>query len=380
MEFTLHHRSEVLLQFIPPNVWLICLRSISVPSRYSQPMDTKIVKRHIECLGWVILSPVRWLFEKVLEKKRLVVLYRVWGTGLGDTLAMTTILNVLHHEKDVRGIIFSKFPVLFEKNPQVALNLDYNRMPKLSRSILKKVFKYLRGKSVVCVGREEWVLGTLPWQKNPEDRKGRRKFYLGGLLPDIPGSLSHLETALPFIVFGEEELRQYEKRFKFLPDEFGVVKASVGATRSGGMLLKNWSIERMQTVVLSRNASPFPWVQLGDKTEPALNGVVNLLGNTSLRETFYIISRTKVVLTIEGFISHVAAALKRPLVIIFSGYHDPNVFHYGSAHKVTSIPMPKCAPCNNVVCTTPGKPCTNNISAQQVIQAVNLALATPNDG
>lgn len=292
---------------------------------------------------------------------------------------MTTILNVLHHEKDVRGIIFSKFPALFENNPQVALNLDYNRMSKLLRSILKKAFKYLRGKCVICVGREEWVLGTLPWQKNPEDRRDRRKFYLGGLLPDIPGSLSHLEAALPFIVFSEEELRRYKERFKFLPDEFGAVKATVGAARSRGMLLKNWSIEGMQAVVLSRDASPFPWVQLGDKTEPALNGVINLLGNTSLRETFYIISRAKVVLTIEGFISHVAAALKRPLVIIFSGYHDPSIFYYGSAHIVTSIPVPKCAPCDSVVCTTLGKPCTNNISAQQVIQAVSLDLTRSDD-
>ena len=280
-------------------------------------MDTKIVKRHIECFGWILLSPVRWLVEKILEKKHLIILYRVWGTGLGDTLAMTTILDVLHQKRNVGGIIFSKFPELFENNPQVALNLDYNRMPKLLRSLLKKVFKYLRGKSVTCVGREEWVLGTMPWQKNPESRQDRRKFYLGVLLPDIPGNLGHLETALPVIVFGEDELRQYEERFKFLPDEFGVVKATVGATRRGGMLLKNWSVEGMQAVVLNRHASPFPWVQVGDKTEPALDGAINLLGNTSLRETFYIISRAKVVLTVEGFISHVAAALKRPLVIIF---------------------------------------------------------------
>lgn len=337
-------------------------------------MDKKIVKRFIECAGWILLSPIRWLCEAGLKNKRLVVLYRVWGTGLGDTLAMTTLLNVLHHEGGVRGIIFSKFPALFENNPQVALNLDYNRMPKLLRSVLKKTFKYLRGKSIICVGREEWVIGTLPWQKNPEDRQDRHKFYLGSLLPDMPGSLNQFKTALPYIAFSEGELRQYEERFKFLPDEFGVVKATVGATRGGGMLLKNWSTEGMQAVVLNRDTSAFPWVQLGDKTEPALNGTINLLGNTSLRETFYVISRAKIVLTIEGFISHVAAALERPLVIIFSGYHDPNAFYYGSAYKVMAAPMPKCAPCDKVVCTTPGKPCTSNISVQQVIQSVKETL------
>lgn len=341
-------------------------------------MDVKIIKRHIECLGWIILSPLRWLFEKTLENKRLIILYRVWGTGLGDTLAMTTILNVFHHEKGIRGIVFSKFPALFENNPQVALNLDYNSMPKLLRSVLKKAFKYLRGKRVICVGREEWVLGTTPWQRNPESRQDRRKFYIGGLLPDIPGSLGRFESALPVIVFGEKELQQYEECFKFLPDKFGVVKATVGGSRSGGMLLKNWSTERMQEVVLNRDASPYPWIQLGDKTEPALNGAINLLGKTNLRETFYIISRAKVVLTIEGFVSHVAAALKRPLVIIFSGYHDLNAFYYGSAYKVTATPMPECAPCDKAVCTTPGKPCTNNISTQQVMRAVRSAITTSN--
>ncbi len=337
-------------------------------------MKSKTIKRHIECFGWVLLNPIRLLFEKVLEKKRLIILYKLGGSGLGDTLAVTTVLNALHREKGVRGVVFSKFPALFENNPQVVLNLDYNRMPRLLRSILKSAFKYLRGKCVICVGSEEWVTGTLPWHQNPEDRRNPRKFYLGGLLPDISGNLSQLETALPFIVFGKEELRQYEERFKFLPDEFGVVKASVGAARRGGALLKNWSIEGMQAVVLSRDASPFPWVQLGDKAEPVLDGAINLLGSTSLRETFYILSRAKVVLTIEGFISHVAAALKRPLVIIFSGWNDPNAFYYGPARIVTSIPRPVCAPCSKGECTTPGKPCTSNISVQQVIQAVGLAL------
>ena len=63
----------------------------------------------MECLGWLFLSPVRWLFEWVLEKKRLIVLYKLGGEGLGDTLAITTILNVLHREKECVGVVYRNF-------------------------------------------------------------------------------------------------------------------------------------------------------------------------------------------------------------------------------------------------------------------------------
>lgn len=327
----------------------------------------------MECLGWLFLSPVRWLFEWVLEKKRLIVLYKLGGEGLGDTLAITTILNVLHREEGVRGVVYSKFPTLFENNPQVVLNLDYRSMPHLQRSILKSIFKYLRGKRVICVGSEEWTLGTPPWRRS-SGRHDYRRFYLGGLLPDIADDLDCLKKALPFIAISEAERRQYDEHFRHLPDKFGVVKASVGASRKHLALAKNWSIEGMQAVVLSRDALPFSWVQLGDGAEPALDGTINLLGKTSLRETFYILSLAQVVLTVEGFISHAAAALGRPLVIVFSGYHNPDSFYYGPAKIVTGAPMPACAPCYQNECTTPGKPCTSSISVQQVVDACRKAL------
>ena len=333
----------------------------------------RLIQRHVECLGWFFSSPVRWLFEWILGKKRLVILYKLGGEGLGDTLAITTILNALHRKEGVRGIVYSKFPALFENNPQVVLNLDYRSMPRLLRSILKSTFKYLRGERVICVGSEEWTLGTLPWRRN-SGRHDYRRFYFGGLLPDIVDDLDHLRKALPFIVFSKAERWQYDERFRHLPEKFGVVKASVGASRKRLALAKNWSIEGMQAVVRARDVLPFSWVQLGDEAEPTLDGAINLLGRTSLRETLYILSRAQVVLTVEGFISHAAAALGRPLVIVFSGYHNPGSFYYGPAKIITAASMPACAPCYQNECTTPGKPCTSNISVQQVINACREVL------
>ncbi len=292
---------------------------------------------------------------------------------MGDTLAISTILNALHRKKGVRGIVYSKFPALFENNPQVVLNLDYNSVPRLLRSILKSTFKYMRGKSIVCVGSEKWTLGTQPWRRS-SGMHDYRKFYLGGLLPDIADDLDYLKRALPFIVLSEAERRQYDERFRHLPDKFGVVKASVGAFRKRLALAKNWSIEGMQAVVLNRDELPISWVQLGDEAEPALDGAINLLGKTELRETFYILSRAQVVLTVEGFISHAAAALSRPLVIVFSGYHNPDSFYYGSAKIITGSSLPPCAPCYQNVCTMLDKPCTSSISVQQVINACREAL------
>lgn len=340
----------------------------------------KLRKRFVEWFGYGLFTPVRWCVEAILKKLGLVVIYRINGTGLGDTVVGTTLLAALHQQRGVRGITFSKFPQVFQHNPLVAHNLDYERMPKLARSLLKSFCKYMRGRWVICIGAEMWTPGTLPWQTQPPDRfnpwymvSPHNPDYMDNLQPD---RRHRIETRgfLPCFGFSAEEQRTFAERFAALPARFGVVKATSGVNRQQAMTLKDWSVEGMQEVV--RRHPEITWVQIGDKGEPVLESVVDLVGQTSLREAFYLLTQASLTLTVEGMISHVAAASGRPVVVVFSGvYHAPGFFYRNTVPVMVETPPP-CMPCWQNQCTMPGKPCTSNISVEQVSNAVSKAWAT----
>ena len=329
------------------------------------------LQRYAEWAGHGLLTPLRLVVEHLLRRHGLVFLYRAYGSGLGDTLAMTTVLNAFNRQMPTRAIVFSKVPALFHAHPQVVRNLDYQQLPKLARSLLKSLAKYLRGSRVIHIGREKWLLGTWPWQTTGQDHE---KSWLEQMVPDLPRTGVTLVGATPEIHFAADELECFGRKFAHLPERYAVVKSSVGANRPSGMAIKNWSVAGFQHVV---DATRLPWVQLGDAAEPGLNNVVSLLGQTSLREALYVLSRASLVLTVEGFISHAAAAFHMPIVVVYSGFHDAGNLCYPTTVPVVAPVLPPCAPCYlpiDGVCLTPGKPCTAAITPEQVTAAVRSAL------
>jgi ADP-heptose:LPS heptosyltransferase len=327
-------------------------------------------QRYVEWGGYRLASPLRRLVEYLMERRGVVFLYRVYGSGLGDTLAITAILDALNRERPTRAIVFSKVAPLFHAHPQVILNLDYEKLPKLHRSLLKSFAKYFRGARVIHVGREKWLLGTPPWNPPGQDYG---KPWLQQMIPDLPQGLPHLREAAPQVWFAAEEVQRYERKFAQLPNNYAVVKASVGANRPSGMAIKNWDLAKFQEVI---DNTDLAWVQIGDAKEPSLNNVIAILGQTTLREALFVLSKAKLVLTVEGFISHAAAAFGMPVVVVFSGFHDARNLCYPTTIPVVAHSLPACAPCYlpiDGVCATPEKPCTGTIGAKQVIAAVACA-------
>ena len=336
--------------------------------------DKEFFKRHIEWLGHLLLAPARYLLHLFLARKNWVFLYRAYGSGLGDALAISVVLDALNQERPTRAIVFSKFPALFHAHPQVMLNLDYERMPRLARSLLKSFAKYFRGRRVIHVGREKWLLGTRPWQVAPQDYG---KPWIMQMIPDLPDGLPHLREATPGIHFDAGEIERYARKFAHLPTGYAVVKASVGANRPSGMAVKNWEHAGFQAVV---DAVDLPWVQVGEAGEQRLANTLDLLGQTSVREVLFVLSRARLTLTVEGLVSHGGAAFGKPVVVVFSGFHDAHNLCYPNTRPVVAPHLPPCAPCYLPIdghCMTPGKPCTAAIDAAQVIAAVQATLSAP---
>lgn len=320
-----------------------------------------------------LLSPIRYVFNLWMCRKNYVLLYCTIGDGIGDALALSTLLRSLHEQRGCRGIIFSMVPQLFWNNPLVVRNIGYHELSSLSRSLLKTFCRAMRGPNVVCFGGEVWTLGTSPLSPGElDDSRGPGWVWLAHLVPDKNIAIDS-KTALPQINFSDEERAVFSEKFKDIPQPFALLKATVGINRHGAAALKNWDINDISLVVA--DTPQINWIQVGQEGEEKVPGTLNLLGRTTLREVLFLLSKAKLILSVEGFLTHASAAFGTPCVVPFTGVHEPSGLLYPNTIAVLPDPVPSCMPCWQAVCTTPGMPCRSHISKDAVKAAVLTGLS-----
>lgn len=323
--------------------------------------NKKQMQRLREWALYQLLTPVRFGFEWWMKRQNAVLLYCIMGNGLGDAMAISTILNAMHEKFGTRGIVFSMHPDLFAHNPQVIRNLSYKAMSSGSRSLFKILLRALRGPAVICIGGEVWTVGT-----NPLDTRDLKKQKQAGwnwlqkLLPDYQPSISY-EGIYPKVFFSAEEEQRFVAKYQNLKQPFAILKASVGVNRPKGAYLKDWDLEKIAEVVAQ--TPQVQWIQLGDKTEARIPGTLNLLGQTTIREAMWLVRQSRFILSVEGFITHAAAAFNIPAITPLTGAYDPNTFVYRNTIPLMADPMPACSPCWQDACHVEGVPCRSGISA-----------------
>ena len=332
----------------------------------------KRTQRIREWLIYQLMTPVRLMFEAILRQRKQIMLYCVMGNGLGDALALSTILKALHEKTGVKGIVFSMCPELFLHNPMVVKNISYHQLSSLKRSLLKSFFRAMRCSSVICFGGEVWTLGSSPLSTHTldDDRAKDRNSgwrWLRHLVPDKNVDID-FDNATPALFLSDEEIKTYSQKFALLPLQFSLLKATVGANRPTAAEMKNWPINHVRDTVAATPEAH--WVQIGQQGEPVIEGTINLLGQTSVRETIYLISRSRLVLSMEGFVTHAAAAFNVPSLVPLSGVYDPYGFIYPSTVALISPQKPPCSPCWKDACDVPGIPCMSEITVDTAVAEV----------
>lgn len=103
-------------------------------------------------------------------------------------------------------------------------------------------------------------------------------------------------------------------------------------------------------------------------------GGVDLTGKTSLAEAVDLLSLTRVVVSNDSGLMHVAAALERPIIALY-GSSDPNATPPLSAKaKILSLGL-TCSPCFQRRCPLQHLRCLRDLAPQQVLAAVEDAVA-----
>jgi hypothetical protein len=257
---------------------------------------------------------------KNIEKTNFYIIFRN-GTAIGDHFLITSVIENIKKFYKREIIIYSVYPDLFLNNPNVYKVFNYNKTEKQIRSYLKS------SKSKFILNfRYDWTL--------EKQKKSLVEWYTNSIT-----NLS-FKNCYPKIYLSEDENNRFKQKNN-LPEKYCIIQ-SQGKLNHKVSQIKDWGVDNFQEVVnLTRNH--IKWIQIGQEGEKKIKNVfLNLCGKTSLRELFYIINKSNLVLSIDGFLTHLAASFNIKNICILSPitYSEllpyKNIIHvscYGDVNK-----------------------------------------------
>lgn len=200
-----------------------------------------------------------------------------------------------------------------------------------------------RGYPVQIVGVDSMPRSHELWQGNPaiatKDSPTQKRI---SLLRNGPGARSYLKSITNGVSrfnmnhyprAGTIYLTEEERSFCPMdPDSFIVIEPTV---KPGASPNKSWGWDRWAAVAARMN---LPVYQLGSGPARTLPGVHRLQTPTT-RLAAAVIERAALVLCNEGGTHHLAAAMRRPAVVVFGGFTPPSITGY-PFHKNITGPEP----------------------------------------
>jgi ADP-heptose:LPS heptosyltransferase len=110
-------------------------------------------------------------------------------------------------------------------------------------------------------------------------------------------------------------------------------------------------------------------------TRPA--GVIDWTGILNLSELAAVLSSADLFVGADSGPAHLAAAVGRPVVVLFSGTNNPRQWRpCGEQVAIVRHPV-ECSPCHARRCPLPNHPCMRDLTPDSVARAVDGRLPRP---
>ena len=315
-------------------------RTTETPAHIPMPgkkKDAAWVRRQAGYAAWT----AQWLLRHRVSRN----LYYYDG-GIGDELLMTTVFHEMVKRGSAPPTFMSRYPGLFTHNPNV--------------------------------GR------VLPWDPRIlalHAALGRDAIYPCYMYEKIAEADVHYCPPYPMVarmckmckVFGTVDIRPYFYLTDAEKQAGGVVRRQVAIMSSGMSALhkhlnKQWFPKRYQAVVDALQGQ-YDFVQIGDASDPLLDGTLDLRGKTSLRETAAILSRSRLFVGQIGFLMHLARAVDCRSVIVYGGREMPYQSGY-TCNENLYTPL-TCSPCWKENQCDFDRECLQRIQPEHVLAAIS---------
>lgn len=296
-----------------------------------------------------------WVAGEVARRGWPRELVHFYGLTPGDDLMCTAVLHEKRRRSRRRLWMMTRFPALFERNPDVDVVVPFDE-------------RYER--MVSWLGGRAWHV-SYGGHDHEADRSPIPDQHIIALLCRSAGIRGKVDLR-PYLHLSAEE-RQFGA---FAPNQIAL--HSSGQSANNAMKNKEWFPDRLQGVVHALR-DVFTFVQVGAGSDPLLDGCRDLRGKTSMRETAAILANSTLFLGQVGFLMHLARAVDTPAVIIFGGREMPWQSGY-SCNTNLFTPL-ACAPCWRWhACENPiERECMQAITVDQVASAVVERAARSNE-
>lgn len=273
-----------------------------------------------------------------------------FGGGLGDQLLLTTIAREFYRRKQPRVWVSTFIPELFAGNSDIQRIIGQDS------------------------DDDQWFIGRF-------GGKTIRPNYA----PHIPGERRDTPPAKHLLAImceqaglsGRVDLRPYLHLTRNEIQQGRICKRQIAIQSTGQsskhfMWTKEWYPDRFQSVV-DVLKDQFNFVQVGGKNDFKLEGARDLRGQLSIRGTAAVLANSVMFVGLVGFLMHLARAVDCRATIVYGGRELPSQSGYPCNENITG--QTSCSPCWRYDDCPGQRACMEQISSEQVIQAVQRCVA-----
>lgn len=265
--------------------------------------------------------------------------------GLGGTVAVSDHVKKIYDRTGERThIVIRQHATLFDGNPYVK---DIDEVGYLKLEQCDRAYKDLfQNYAAIRLGLAKWIDGNLAWTYKHKLPKALTKIWDGypiGLNDLEPLGLNHVQhenlcLGLPYDSI-ESKIYEFGDRPDGLPDRYIAVSNGVDTWHKGLKQTKCWPHEHWVKFV---SMADIPVVQVGTDYDEAIEGTIDLRGQTSLAQLFRVLRDATAILCTEGGLMHLGFAVGNRNLMVMRGPTRGNIFSYPTMHRLDS---PVCDYC-----------------------------------
>jgi len=250
--------------------------------------------------------------------------YEASGRGLGDILMTTAIIKQIKKKYPNSLLTYSTKPegkAILANNP----NVDNLKTESYNKVVLEDDLQNYD---------EHFFLGKMTEDYLDKRNQQPRVDSMAEMF-DIK-----LDSKLPEIYLTEEEK-------DLVSDYIDVKKFNIVICIEGLERYRNWRIDYLNELVSKFDSKNYNLILVGNK-KIEVEGVLNLTGKTTIRQLFGIISQVDLVVTMDNFVSHIAAAFNIKEIIMYTTIPA----EWRSLYYKNAIPIQsptECSPCWNLM-------------------------------
>ncbi len=344
----------------------------------------------------ILVRGVNWIGDAVMTLPALKALRKAFPESKSSLLVKPSVASIFEKNPFVDEII------MYEKRSEKMLGklklAQRLRKSRFSRAILLQnafdaaLIAYLAG-IPERIGYERdgrGVLLTRPVPFNDDDRKLHHIEYYLNLLRAFG---IQAEYSLPWIHLSTEERMAarnildrigrpvlginpgaaYGSAKRWLPQRFAEVAGWFMKDSKGSVLIFGGTKEIDATQEIERLVLTGQGGRGGSDQLPPQRHLMNMAGQTSLRELIALISECDVFLSNDSGPMHIAYAVGTPVVALF-GSTDPNLTGPAGRGNVVLKSVLPCSPCFERTCREKDMRCMYDIASDDVFLAVKELL------